>query len=157
MSHGSVDKCEPNLIPMLDLVLQLVMFFMLCANFIAEDVNATIKLPTALQARPLDKAEERVIFLNVDKKGEVLPTGRGNTVALRNRIMVAQHMKRMKEIDDQLKEQALKRGKPEPRPSLVVLRAHEDCTYEQISNVLLGCREAGYFNIQFRAVVKASN
>lgn len=157
MSHGSVEKCEPNMIPMLDLVLQLVMFFMLCANFIAEDVNSTIKLPTALQARPLDKAEERVIFLNVDKKGEVLPTGRGNTVALRNRVMVSQHMKRMKEIDDQLKAQAVAKGKPEPRPSLVVLRAHEDCTYEQISNVLLGCREAGYFNIQFRAVVKAPN
>ena len=157
MSHGNLEKCEPNLIPMLDLVLQLVMFFMLCANFIAEDVNATIKLPTALQARPLDKAEERVIFLNVDKSGHVLPTGRGNTVALRNRIMVAQHMKRMKEIDDQLKAQALAKNKPEPRPSLVVLRAHEDCTYEQIANVLLGCQEAGYLNIQFRAVVKASN
>ena len=157
MSHGSVEKCEPNMIPMLDLVLQLVMFFMLCANFIAEDVNSTIKLPTALQARPLDKAEERVIFLNVDKKGEVLPTGRGNTVALRNRVMVAQHMKRMKEIDEQLKAQAVAKGKPEPRPSLVVLRAHEDCTYEMISNVLLGCREAQYYNIQFRAVVKAPN
>jgi biopolymer transport protein ExbD len=156
MSHGSIEKCEPNMTPMLDLVLQLVMFFMLCANFIAEDVNATIKLPTALQARPLDKAEDRVIFLNVDKTGYVLPTGRGNTVALRNRVMVAQHMKRMKEIDDNIKEQAVKRGKPEPKSSLVVLRAHEDCKFEQIQQVLLGCQEAGYTAIQFRAIVGAS-
>ena len=41
MSHGSSssDKCEPNLVPLLDMVLQLVMFFMVCANFVMEQVN----------------------------------------------------------------------------------------------------------------------
>jgi biopolymer transport protein ExbD len=156
MSHGNLEKCEPNLIPMLDLVLQLVMFFMLCANFIAEDVNATIKLPTALQARPLDKTEDRVIFLNVDKNGWVLPTGRGNTVPLRNRIMVANHMKSMAQIDEELKKQAVAKGKKEPKPALVILRAHQDCKYGEIADVLLGCQEAGYDKIQFRAIVGAA-
>lgn len=156
MSHGNLEKCEPNLIPMLDLVLQLVMFFMLCANFIAEDVNATIKLPTAIQARPLDKSEDRVIFLNVDKNGYVLPSARGNTVALRNRTMVALHMRNMAQIDEELKKQAAAKNKPEPKPALVILRAHQDCKYGQIAEVLLGCQEAGYTNIQFRAIVGAA-
>lgn len=157
MSHGSVEKCEPNMTPMLDLVLQLVMFFMLCANFIAEDVNAAIKLPTALQARPLDKAEDRVIFLNVDKNGVVLPNTRGIQVPLTNRVQVAQYMKTQQLIEDQLKKAATDKGKPEPLVSLVVIRAHEDCRYEKIAQILLGCREGGFPRIQFRAKVGNSN
>ena len=44
----SSDKCEPNLTPLLDMVLQLVMFFMLCANFVMEQVNESVKLPLAI-------------------------------------------------------------------------------------------------------------
>ncbi len=156
MSHGSVEKCEPNMTPMLDLVLQLVMFFMLCANFIAEDVNATIKLPTALQARPLDKAEDRVIFLNVDVKGDVLPNTRGIDRPLTNRVQVAGYMKNQAAFDQELKRRAAEKGKPEPIGSLVVIRAHEDCKYAKISDIMLGCREAGFPRIQFRAIVGIS-
>ena len=48
MSHGSSDKCEPNFTPLLDLVLQLVMFFMLCANFVMDQTSVEIKLPDAI-------------------------------------------------------------------------------------------------------------
>ena len=51
MSHGSTEKCEPNLTPLLDLVLQLVMFFMLCANFVVEQTSDKIKLPEAEAAK----------------------------------------------------------------------------------------------------------
>src|SRR5438876_9462003 len=77
MSLGNLQRCEPNLIPMLDLVLQLIMFFMLVTNFIADDLNESVRLPHALQARPLDKSEDYVITLNVDSKGRVLLT-KGN-------------------------------------------------------------------------------
>src|SRR5262245_24674379 len=72
MSHGPSDKCEPNLVPLLDMVLQLVMFFMVCANFVMEQVNESIKLPTAVAARPLDPNAQNIIFLNVDAKGVVI-------------------------------------------------------------------------------------
>ena len=156
MSHGSVEKCEPNMTPMLDLVLQLVMFFMLCANFMAEDVNSSVKLPTALQARPLDKAEDRVIFLNVDKDGKVLASTRIPT-PLTNRVQVAGYMRTQQLFEEQLRKAAADKGKPEPPVSLVVIRAHEDCRYEKVAQILLGCREAGFGRIQFRAKVGNSN
>ena len=48
--HGSSTnevQAEPNLVPLLDLVFQLIMFFMVCVNFVSQQVNEDIKLPVA--------------------------------------------------------------------------------------------------------------
>lgn len=165
MSHGSVEKCEPNLIPMLDLVLQLIMFFMLVTNFIADDLNEAVKLPNAIEARPLDKNEEWVITLNVDKKGRlllmkgdekeidaVLEKNANDPRVKTNKIQMAGYMKDKKRIDDQRIEDAKKRNpNATPRLSLVVVRAHRDATFKMVNEVLEACRMAGYSDVQLRA------
>src|SRR5260370_37536826 len=77
MSHLLTDeiKAEPNLIPLLDLIFQLIMFFMICVNFVSEQVNETIKLPIAQSARAMDKGEVEVLVLNMDAEGKVLVVG----------------------------------------------------------------------------------
>ena len=97
MSHGSTEKCEPNFTPLLDLVLQLVMFFMLCANFVMEQTSVEIKLPEAIAAKALDKNEDEPIFLNVSQQGKVLLTPdqrEGDTDTLDNEIQVKNYMLR---------------------------------------------------------------
>ncbi len=160
MSHGSVEKCEPNMTPMLDLVLQLVMFFMLCANFLMEDVNPTVKLPSAIQAKPLDKAEEYVIILNVNDKGHLLLGRDKKSDTLTNRIQVTNYMKSKHDADENRRKNAEKRGVPEaklPKFSLIVLRAHENCTFKQVNEILLACQSAGYQDIQLRAKVQTAS
>jgi biopolymer transport protein ExbD len=155
MSLGNLDKAEPNLVPMLDLVLQLVMFFMLCANFLMEDVNAAIKLPSAIQAKPLDKSEDYVVFLNVDKKGHVLLGKEAKSDVLTNAIQVQNYMRDRKQFDDariQRDEKAGKKG----RLSLVVIRADKDCQFKQVNDIMLACRRVGYADVQLRAIVQAS-
>src|SRR5882672_1883142 len=99
MAHGSTERCEPNLIPLLDLVLQLVMFFMVCANFVMEHVNESIKLPEAVAAKPLDANAQYIIFLNVNEEGFVLLSGldvqgaNKDENTLRNPIQVQSYMK----------------------------------------------------------------
>ena len=66
------DRAEPNLVPLLDLVLQLVMFFMMCANFVMEQVDQTILLPVAQQAKPMSETGPDVVFLNVTADGALL-------------------------------------------------------------------------------------
>src|SRR5438270_428956 len=73
-SEGSI--AEPNLTPLLDVVLQLLMFFMMCVNFVTEQVNEDIKLPFAQSARPMDKGEQDVLFLNIDDHGQLLVLGK---------------------------------------------------------------------------------
>src|SRR5215471_16413440 len=85
MSHGGgglADKCEPNLTPLLDVVLQLLMFFMMCVNFVTEQVNEDIKLPYAQSARPMDKGEQDVLFLNLDDQGRLIVLGKEEPLSL---------------------------------------------------------------------------
>ena len=72
MSHGpSADsKCDPNLTPLLDLVLQILMFFMVTVNFAQDQqqVSGNVVLPDSETARPLSQAKDRdPIFLNLLK------------------------------------------------------------------------------------------
>ena len=73
-------KAEPNLTPLLDVVFQLITFFMLVINFSNDNYDMRIKLPVAGSARPLDDAtraaaEDRLV-LNIDSKGQLLFNGK---------------------------------------------------------------------------------
>src|SRR5438270_13110363 len=71
-------RAEPNLTPLLDIVFQLITFFMLVINFSQDNFDSRIKLPVAGSARPQDDAaklaEERLV-LNVDRDGHLIFNG----------------------------------------------------------------------------------
>ena len=48
-------KAEPNLTPLLDIVFQLITFFMLVINFSSENYDQRVRLPVAESARPIDE------------------------------------------------------------------------------------------------------
>src|SRR5437588_10974824 len=78
MSHGpsGSDAVEPNLTPLLDVVLQLIMFFMITVNFVRVDqLNEDIKLPVAQAAVPMDQSAEDWVFLNLEKDGKLAGLG----------------------------------------------------------------------------------
>jgi biopolymer transport protein ExbD len=66
---GSVpggSRVEPNLTPILDMVFQLITFFMLVMNFKAAEIDQTLMLPVLGSAKPLvDGGDLKVIVLNV--------------------------------------------------------------------------------------------
>lgn len=148
MSHGSTDKCEPNMTPLLDLVLQLVMFFMLCANFVVEQTSAEVKLPEAIAAKALDKGEDDPIFLNVNDKGQVLLTAQqkqGEDDTLDNELQVFNHMNRLATVEKR------KSGKDKPSATLI-LRIDKSTPFEKSYSIMKGCRKAGYEKIQLRVI-----
>ena len=64
-SAGS-DKLDPNLTPILDMVFQLITFFMLVINFKAAELDLSLKLPVLGSARPLpDGPNTKILVLNV--------------------------------------------------------------------------------------------
>jgi biopolymer transport protein ExbD len=71
--HGG--SGHPDLTPMLDLVMQLLMYFIMCANFLGVQVNREISLPDSQSARPLDRREGDVLFVNVNAQGQILVLG----------------------------------------------------------------------------------
>lgn len=164
-SLHSEKAAEPNLTPMLDMVLQLVMFFMLVANFAAEETNAMVKLPNASAARILDKTAERTCFINLtfpgkDKFGVEQPRTLTFNAGTRKQ-QCSNAFQLQAELEQQYKlDEAYAQKKPETRAewdagkgrSLVIVRADMRHDYKEINEILGAARAAGYKDIQLRAI-----
>jgi|SRR4051794_16806530 len=149
MSHGSSSDAEPNLVPLLDLVLQLVMFFMTCAQFaIMEQTDQTIKLPQAAQARPIPEEGlgPDVVFLGVTNAGEVKVAGRP-PMTTEEEVVV--FLKR--DVYESAKRAAQQRGEKDVRTT-VVIRADQNADFAQVYKVMRRCQEAGLRKLQLRAI-----
>jgi biopolymer transport protein ExbD len=142
MSHGGDDSAVPNLIPLLDVVFQLLMFFMMCVNFVSEQTSGDVKLPFAQSARPMDKADaSSVLMLNMNHNGELLMAGQDP-------------MTTQGEVRFYLKQQfadaeRIEKGKG-PQVSIVI-RADEGADYGKVYELLSICKEVGFRKLQLRA------
>src|SRR4029079_7278707 len=63
-------SAEPNLTPILDMVFQLITFFMLVISFKTASMDPGVRLPVLGSARPMQKETERnFAVLNIDASG----------------------------------------------------------------------------------------
>lgn len=67
MNSGSGDAhvVEPNLISLLDLVMQLLMFFIMCVTFVTDQSAAEISLPDSQAAAPIEDKDTNVQIVNI--------------------------------------------------------------------------------------------
>jgi len=152
MSHAvESENVEPNLVPLLDLVFQLVMFFMICANFKDKELNTQdVRLPDAQSARPIEKAEMDVLFLNIDREGKLVVVGREQP--LRTLLEVEYYLRQQfKDAEEFAK---AKGGQAGDVKTSVIIRAHRDADYAQVYNVLRLCKTVGFRKLQLRAIQK---
>ena len=74
MSRSSTDlsHSQPNLTPLLDMVFQLITFFMLVINFKEASLDQSLELPVLGSARPIDtKGQDDLLVLNIDRQGRL--------------------------------------------------------------------------------------
>jgi biopolymer transport protein ExbD len=146
MSHGGGgdNNAEPDLTAMLDVVMQLLMYFIMCANFIGQENNADVLLPLAQAAKPFSKDEGDVLFLNVDKDGKVLILGEApkdldaTRLWLDNRVLDA------------------KRDGSDTINTAIVVRAHRDVNYESVYKLMEMCKQKGFKRFKLRATIDHS-
>ncbi|HVK18070.1 MAG TPA: biopolymer transporter ExbD [Fimbriiglobus sp.] len=143
-------KCEPNMTPLLDMVLQLIMFFMLCAHFVTEQVDLSIKLPQAIEAKALDGTVVNYTILNIESSGVTTTlTARGEE-RWETPTQVQNNMKIQFDLDKaRTKPADWEKGKGR---TLVILRASKDCYYKQVHDVWRACQRAGYTDVQLRVL-----
>ena len=143
-------RAEPNLVPLLDLVFQLIMFFMVCVNFVSQQVNEDIKLPVAQSARPMDKTEVDVLFLNLDQSGKLIVPGREQPLTTLPQMRVY-----LRQVYEDAKRLAQESGDKSGRvKTTVVIRGDRRTTYQKIFDLLQLCKEAGYQKLQLRALTQ---
>ncbi len=150
MHGGGDNSADPNLVPLLDLVLQLIMFFIMVVNFVTEQVNKGINLPAAQTARPMDnKKGAGALFLNMDHKGQltVLDQPKPLVTIPEIRLYLQTAYQDAKRLADNLGEKEV--------GVVVVVRADQACDYAYVYHMLRMCKEAGFRRLQLRAEVKA--
>jgi biopolymer transport protein ExbD len=150
-SMGNELRAEPNLTPLLDIVFQLITFFMLLINFSQDNFDSRIKLPVAGSARPQDDAaklnEERLI-LNIDSNGNLIYNGQ---------VLTAYEATQKIKLEAQIARQNIKtlRGKVtqgEGLPARVVIRADRDTPFAPIFDMIKTCQTNGYEKFDLKAM-----
>jgi biopolymer transport protein ExbD len=147
MSHAAdtTIKAEPNLVPLLDLVLQMLMFFIITVNFVSNQVNESIKLPVAQMAQPMKKDITDVLYLNVNDKGQIEVVGREQPLSDFGQI------KNFLRTEYRNREILAGPGKVN---TSVIIRADRNAEYRLVYQILRQCKEQGFRKMQLRAMTK---
>src|SRR3954468_11241869 len=142
-SMSSEMRAEPNLTPLLDVVFQLITFFMLVINFSTENYDQRVRLPVAGSARPVedaDKVTEDRLVLNIDSQGHLLINGQ-----------VLTQTKAMEEIKHQaelvklsLSSAGIKLNATKDLPTTIILRADRDTPFSAFFSLITTCQANGF-------------
>jgi biopolymer transport protein ExbD len=146
-SASSANRAEPNLTPILDMVFQLITFFMLVINFQGAALDQSLKLPVLGSAKPAG-AEESLLVLNIDKGGQLKVYGVPQDV----KKYIA-HEARMEELKMSAQDKNYKKG--DELPTTVVIRADKSTPFKLLNDVVKVCQEHGYRKFSLKAMTKA--
>jgi biopolymer transport protein ExbD len=158
------DEVEPDLVPLLDLVMQLLMFFIINVNFVTEQVNPDIKLPTSDSARPIDKADTGALFLNqksMKAKEFVNKLSPAEQERLRNQdsVVLVPGLPAMTLLECRawLKDKyadAEKLAAGGDVKTAIVFRPDADLELDQLFKLMNYCKIAGFKKLKVRAIVR---
>src|SRR5262249_15838854 len=132
-------KAEPNLTPLLDVVFQLITFFMLVINFSNENYDQRVRLPVAGSARPVEAtksvSDDRLV-LHIDPEGHLLFGG--EVQPLHKAIQTIKHQADLIKIN--LKAGGQKLDSSGSLPTTVVLRGDKDVDSASVLNLIKTCQ-----------------
>jgi biopolymer transport protein ExbD len=139
---------RPNLTPILDMVFQLITFFMLVINFKSASLDLNLKLPVVGSARPVDtKGQEALLILNIDNQGNLNVYGRPVPI---KEYIAREAMASLIEA---------KRTQPDIEfgqdlPTTVVIRADRTTPFKMLNNVIRECQANGFRKFALKAMNK---
>lgn len=112
-----------NFTPMIDVVFNLLIFFMVATRFAEEERSLEVELPTASEAMPLT-AKPREIYINIDDQG---------------RFFVGNQQVTAAELDALL----LRASRDNPLNQSVVIRADKRVPWDAVATAMNACVKAG--------------
>jgi biopolymer transport protein ExbD len=148
--HSEI-RAEPNLTPLLDIVFQLITFFMLVINFTAENYDQRVRLPVAGSARPVEdtqRVSEDRLVLNVDRDGHLLVGGQSQS--LNEALQTIKHQADLVRLN--IKAAGLKVDSVKGLPTTIVFRADKDATFASVMNLINACQVQGFRKFALKAM-----
>jgi biopolymer transport protein ExbD len=144
-------KAEPNLTPLLDVVFQLITFFMLMINFSSDNYDRRITLPVAGSARPIEDeqqvSEDRLV-LNVDKDGHLLMGG--EVQPLHKAIQTIKRQADLIRLN--IKAAGHKPDASGGLQTTIVLRADRETQFSSVLGLIKACQAQGFRKFALKAM-----
>lgn len=125
VSKGKADELV-NFTPMIDVVFNLLLFFMVTAQVDQAENEISMQLPSASEARPLT-ATPKEIFININQVGQIFVNNRAVTPA---------------ELDTFLQQSVVNN----PTNQTVIIRADKRVAFDHIVTVMNACDKARLFD-----------
>jgi biopolymer transport protein ExbD len=161
---GSVSgevKCEPNLTPMLDMVFQLVTFFVLIFNCKQAEMAEGVELPEIGSARPVGPSNEKFLVCNFKFKDSDPARKRASEPQLwfMGRVIEEKDIEAFAATEAH--SSMLAAGMTEEDitvnsglKTIVVIRADEAIPFRLIDSVITACQRYGFRQFAFKALDK---
>jgi biopolymer transport protein ExbD len=125
VNKGKADELM-NFTPMIDVVFNLLLFFMVTAQVAQEELEVPVQLPSASEARPLTVTPTE-IFINVNHVGQIFAGNREVTPT---------------ELDTYLQQAAVNN----PNNQTVIIRADKRVPFDHVVTVMNACNKAKLFD-----------
>jgi biopolymer transport protein ExbD len=141
-------SAEPNLTPILDMVFQLITFFMLVISFKTAAIDTSVRLPVVGSAQPKQGETERnFAVLNIDADGNLRVFG--ETCDLEKYLTEeAVHLRKTAATGD-LSERNAKSADADLALAAVI-RADRATSFGNMNRVLAACKAHGFRNVTFK-------
>ena len=140
MSRGKRVRAEEegmNMTPMIDIVFQMIIFFVCTADLDRKAFDEKIKLALAPNGPAVEKKDPRTVTIEVDKKG---------TIKLGQVAVPYQTFVKM------IRKTVAVYGQTTP----VVIRADGNTKHEDVKRVMDACAGAGLWKVKFSATKEAA-
>ncbi len=133
-------RAEPNLLPMLDVVLQLIVFFMMLVHFGTRLEGATraVRLPEAPAALPGGEMSLDRLAVAIDARDRLVVGKRALDVEAAGAWWVEQARRRREGLD------AVGAEDRTELPTLVIVRADRAASYGAVRRSLLAAQRQGF-------------
>ncbi len=119
--------------PMIDVVFQLIIFFVVTADMQQKAIDESIKLAMAPHAKPVEVRDPREVVIEVDNQG---------------RISIARTYMTADFLYTVMRKTVADHGQSVP----VVIRADGGTRHEAVRQVMDACTRAGLWKVKFSAV-----
>ncbi len=167
MSASDSDT-EPDFTPLLDVVLQLLMFFIMCVRFVPNQSSELVKLPNAKEGHMVELSDRHAIFLNVrpyeesyfqkrytPEEWEKFPKDKYKSgdpcIMLFSKADYPYRLDNIKRRLQEAYDDEQKLANGGEIPTVVVIRADRDTEYATVYAILKDCKTVGFRKLKLRA------
>lgn len=127
------DEPGPNMTPMIDVVFQLIIFFVVTADMQQKAIDESIKLAMAPHAKPVEVRDPREVVIEVDQQGRI---------SIARTYMSADYLYTI------MRKTVADHGQSVP----VIIRADGLTKHDSVRAVMDACTRAGLWKVKFAAV-----